>query len=752
MDKLHKIIIINLDERKDRWFFCKNQIKKYGLHNVERLSAVKNSIGSIGCNLSHIKALELLLKENEDNNFDKTYLILEDDFFFSDSRQNIEHILKPLFYEYRNVWDVFLLSRTYEKYDKIHVNNYYKLQKSHSNCGYILKSYMVPILLENYKNNLLVNTVPIDVSWHSLFIRYNFFTTKVPIIKQLNSMSDIEHKTFTYQEHEFIQIHTKGNLGNILFQIAYGVQLALRYQKFIYFQNSEYLEIYNSKYNLFKNFDIVNKYKGINNKIIYNDIPFKETKLEKGQNYYVEGYFQSYKYFESVIPEGTTFMDLLHFSDKTMESVISFLNEYKKYNYEIVAVHVQRGDYENLTGKFIDLCSTNYYENAFAIMKQKCLGKKIKFLIFSNDISFVEKHDLFKNNEIIRSNDPIFSFLLMTFCDHYIIANSSYSWWSAYLSRNKDYKIVLHPDKYFVSVESCYDISDLYPKHWIPIISSNVTLTMMYFPLKKSKHDRNKYENIWIPNMMKIKTPIVIYTTNEMSSYFKKLRSHYMFGTQIIIMKLKDLHAYKYYFDPRTDPQRKIHVPELYYIWNSKPFLLYKTSQKNPFKTKYFMYVDIGSMRNRQHSNYCHFPNLQTFKPYLNQNKIILYKIDNLDIVAGGYMIGVREAIENFYILYHNEIMNKKTDYFKGRDENVLKYITLENPNQFKMVGSNTLDKSLHDDEWFRLLWYLTPKQESLKQENSNEKLSNTFVKKNLILVIIFTCFLIVLFLLVTII
>ena len=63
MDKLHKIIIINLDERKDRWFFCKNQIKKYGLHNVERLSAVKNSIGSIGCNLSHIKALELLLKE-----------------------------------------------------------------------------------------------------------------------------------------------------------------------------------------------------------------------------------------------------------------------------------------------------------------------------------------------------------------------------------------------------------------------------------------------------------------------------------------------------------------------------------------------------------------------------------------------------------------------------------------------------------------------------------------------------------------
>lgn len=752
MNELDKIIIINLDERTDRWFFCKNQIKNYGLNNVQRFSAVKNNEGFIGCMLSHIKALELLLKENEDSNFDKTYLILEDDFFFSDSRENIEHNLKPLFYEYQDIWDVFLLSRTYEQYDKIRVNNYYKLKKSNSTCGYIMKSYMVPIILENFKNNLLVNRLPIDVSWYPLFIRYNFFTTKVPIIKQLNSLSAIENKTFTYQEHEFIEIHIKGNLGNILFQIAYGIQLGLRYQKFIYFQNSKFLEIYNSGYNLFKNFDIVNKHKSINNKIIYNDIPFKEIKLEKGKNYYVEGYFQSYKYFESVIPEGTTFMDLLHFSNKTIESVISFLNEYKKYNYEIVAVHVQRGNYTNLTETFIDLCSTNYYENAFAAMKQKCLGKKIKFLIFSNDISFVEKHDLFKNNEIIRSDDPIFSFLLMTFCDHYIIANSSYSWWNAYLSRNKDNKIVFYPDKYYVSVESCYDTSDLYPKHWIPIISSNVTLTMIYFPLKKSKHNRKIYENVWIPNMMKIKNPIVIYTTNEMFSYFKKLRSHYMFGTQIIIMKLKDLYAYKYYFNPRLDPQREIHVPELYYIWNSKQFLLYRTSQENPFQSKYFMYIDIGSMRNVKHNNYCDFPNLQKFEPYLNQNKIILYKIDNLDIVAGGYIFGVKEAIENFNIMYYNEVDNKKTNYFKGREENVLKYIASENPNQFKIIGSNSLDKSLHEDEWFKLIWYLTlkknTKQELPNQENSNEKLSNTFVK-NLILVIIFTSFLIVLFLLV---
>jgi hypothetical protein len=167
---------------------------------------------------------------------------------------------------------------------------------------------------------------------------------------------------------------------------------------------------------------------------------------------FIEGYFQSYKYmieYECQIKNDINFQfpktQLIRQIEANINSNTS------------VSIHVRRMQYENV----LDL---DYYLRAIALIKSKIAMPS--FYIFSDDIDWCKSN--FSESEsltFIRHDvaDEVADLWLMTLCKHHIIANSSFSWWGAWLSKNEE-KIVIAPGKTDIGVYGC-----LYPDKWITI-------------------------------------------------------------------------------------------------------------------------------------------------------------------------------------------------------------------------------------------------------------------------------------------
>lgn len=160
--------------------------------------------------------------------------------------------------------------------------------------------------------------------------------------------------------------------------------------------------------------------------------PFNENIfVDNGNNYYT-GYWQDYRYFidySSVIKKEYTYKNLP--IGKNKECFDLFKNN------NFVSVHIRRGDYLSTKG-FGGICNTDYYQRAIEYVKGKMTD--VKFAFFSNDIEYVNKEivPLCKSNSIVvnwnRGNDSYNDIRLMSACKANILANSSFSWWSAFLN------------------------------------------------------------------------------------------------------------------------------------------------------------------------------------------------------------------------------------------------------------------------------------------------------------------------------
>ena len=135
-----------------------------------------------------------------------------------------------------------------------------------------------------------------------------------------------------------------------------------------------------------------------------------------------------------------------------------YSNEYLQYKEEIqncinsVSIHVRRGDYLTESNKrlFTEL-GLDYYKRAIKHIKNNL--SNVKFFVFSNDIEWCKKNFLDKNDFIYVDNDMLedyHDFSLMNICKHNIIANSTFSWWGAYLNNNHN-KIVILPKNWYSS-------------------------------------------------------------------------------------------------------------------------------------------------------------------------------------------------------------------------------------------------------------------------------------------------------------
>lgn len=176
--------------------------------------------------------------------------------------------------------------------------------------------------------------------------------------------------------------------------------------------------------------------------------------LKITNNTYIEGYWQCEKYFKDYR------VDILNMLTPTFKLSVGCQNYIKRVQKNnSVAIHLRRGDYVNL-GLCLDI---SYY--CKAIGKVKNYISNPVFYVFSDDILYAKKIFNEENGFIFveykSENSTIEDLLIMKECKNIIIANSTYSWWAAWLNNN--------PNKIVIYCKDKRNINDFYPNEWISI-------------------------------------------------------------------------------------------------------------------------------------------------------------------------------------------------------------------------------------------------------------------------------------------
>lgn len=250
-----------------------------------------------------------------------------------------------------------------------------------------------------------------------------------------------------------------GRLGNQMFQYSLLKSVSIKNNLIFAIpkQNHQLFDCFDLKckvYDLEKYSDIMNRLK------LFQEVNFNydESVFKCVDNVDFKGNFQSEKYFYDIKDQ---INNDFTFKKEILEKSQNQINAIKSKK-EIVSIHVRRGDYVNLQD-YHPLCSIEYYLKSI----EKFDG--CEFLCFSDDIEWCK--DAFKDVKNISyscSNNPYIDLCTMTLCDHNIIANSSFSWWGAWLNKNKNKKIIA-PIKWFGKNYDYLNINDLIPEGWTKI-------------------------------------------------------------------------------------------------------------------------------------------------------------------------------------------------------------------------------------------------------------------------------------------
>ena len=193
---------------------------------------------------------------------------------------------------------------------------------------------------------------------------------------------------------------------------------------------------------------------------VIDGVCYDETLYGKNKGVFI-GYYQSEKYFSEISDEVKRIFSfpLVDIDDKNSLFIKTVKNE------ESVSVHIRRGDYVN-NSIYMNVCDLSYYTTAINYIKTRYNNPH--FYIFSNDIKWC-KENLVENAEFIDWNynrNSFYDMLLMRHCKHHIIANSSFSWWGAWLGADED-GLTIAPRKWFnLKTNKTFDVI---PQSWIKL-------------------------------------------------------------------------------------------------------------------------------------------------------------------------------------------------------------------------------------------------------------------------------------------
>lgn len=267
-----------------------------------------------------------------------------------------------------------------------------------------------------------------------------------------------------------------GGLGNQLFQIFTTISYAINHKREFGFLYTDFVGVgktirRNTYWNSF--FKGLKKYvyKSLPQMVILPEVAFhyKEISPPQEENICLFGYFQSYKYF---ISHTDLIIRLLKIED--LKQVLREKME-KDYDWNNTAsIHFRIGDYKLITDAY-PLLKYEYYEKSidFLLNKKKVAIKKVLYFYEKQDEEDVELivNCLKKNfvgldfQKVPDYFDDWEQLLLMSCCNFNIIANSTFSWWGAFLNNNKN-KIVCYPQQWFGPKKSNLDTNDLFLPSW----------------------------------------------------------------------------------------------------------------------------------------------------------------------------------------------------------------------------------------------------------------------------------------------
>lgn len=192
---------------------------------------------------------------------------------------------------------------------------------------------------------------------------------------------------------------------------------------------------------------------------------FEWNLINSNKDYYLDGYWQSEKYFgiQNELKKDFKFKTNLNDSPVPTEEIIKSCNS--------VSLHVRRGDY--LGNNLYSQLDESYYSKAINLIQSQIIDPV--FFVFSDDVTWVKEnliHRLTAKAKIVYPENKESSvqsdLKMMSLCKHNIVANSSFSWWGAWLNSNEE-KIIVMPKKWYTNTEINEKHFNQMPENWIKI-------------------------------------------------------------------------------------------------------------------------------------------------------------------------------------------------------------------------------------------------------------------------------------------
>ncbi len=175
---------------------------------------------------------------------------------------------------------------------------------------------------------------------------------------------------------------------------------------------------------------------------------------------YLLGYWQSYKYFDFC---KDSIRNLFAWPEDKLSVVTKEVAEQIREVRVSVSIHIRMGDYMEFPEIYGGICTEAYYDKAISYFQRQY--PECRFFVFSNDKEYIKKYIDDSNFVIVDCNDSKAGWqdmYLMSQCNHNIIANSSFSWWGAYLNQNEGQEVIA-PKKWFNTLE----MKEICPAEWM---------------------------------------------------------------------------------------------------------------------------------------------------------------------------------------------------------------------------------------------------------------------------------------------
>jgi len=249
----------------------------------------------------------------------------------------------------------------------------------------------------------------------------------------------------------FKKIGKKGNLGNQLFQIASTIGLAVKHNHDFAFLEWKYQDYFKNKLPLFLSSEVPDFVSVEEKEYHYYDWDFK------AENYDLEGWLQTEKYFDKELVK-----HYFEFSDSLSDKITA---EYKSvFEKRTILISIRRGDFVNHPDYF--QTPIKYYLNSLVTFFPD--WDSCNLIILSDDINYCKFHFSFLENAFFADGlNEAEQLCLGSLCNDFIISNSTFSWWTAWLGEKSDSKIIRPLKNFDGQKRQELNDKDYYPERWI---------------------------------------------------------------------------------------------------------------------------------------------------------------------------------------------------------------------------------------------------------------------------------------------